>query len=98
MGSKDFTFSGSEKNRNVNRQLLASLDEYVYKEIVAPLRRDTELDTVDIEDIYEHPASSVDVQQLIADFQFHIDAAHEMPNTLKDNMEDGEPPRRWPTQ
>ncbi|KAK3258731.1 hypothetical protein CYMTET_32233 [Cymbomonas tetramitiformis] len=75
--------------RQAMRQLLASLDEDIYKEVTPSDH------TVGV--AYSGLPSSMDVQRLIADFQFHIDAAHEMLNFLKDNMDDDEPPRRWPT-
>ncbi|KAK3279116.1 hypothetical protein CYMTET_12985 [Cymbomonas tetramitiformis] len=46
--------SGPLDDRQAKRQLLASLDEFVYKEVAAALRLDPELDKVDIEDIFVH--------------------------------------------
>ncbi|KAK3279115.1 hypothetical protein CYMTET_12984 [Cymbomonas tetramitiformis] len=37
----------------------------------------------------------MDVQKFIKDFQFHIDAANEVFSSLKDNVNDAEPPTRW---
>ncbi|KAK3264560.1 hypothetical protein CYMTET_26712 [Cymbomonas tetramitiformis] len=120
--------SGPLNDKHAKRQLLASLDEYIYKEFIArALRLDTEIDKVDIEDIFAHVVevwekfnpnyepkhitpsdhsvgvayyglpSTMDVQKLLENFPFHIDAANEMLNSIKDGMSDDEPPQRWPT-
>ncbi|KAK3256677.1 hypothetical protein CYMTET_34199 [Cymbomonas tetramitiformis] len=49
-------------------------------------------DKVDLEEIFAHV-----IEELVENFQFHIDAANEMLTSLNDNVDDDEPPRRWST-
>ncbi|KAK3289327.1 hypothetical protein CYMTET_3226 [Cymbomonas tetramitiformis] len=50
----DASGAGSLTDRHAKRQLLSALDKEFYKEVVTPLRLDTDLDKVSLDEIYAH--------------------------------------------
>ncbi|KAK3289092.1 hypothetical protein CYMTET_3448 [Cymbomonas tetramitiformis] len=46
--------AGALEDKHAKRQLLSSLDADFYREVITPLRLDTEVDKVSIEEIYAH--------------------------------------------
>ncbi|KAK3258188.1 hypothetical protein CYMTET_32757 [Cymbomonas tetramitiformis] len=79
------------------KQLLASLDTAFYQRQAASskLPRSCLRSTVGVAYSGLLP-SGMDVQKLVKDFQFHIDAANEVLSSLKDDVDDDKSPTRRP--